>query len=197
MEAVQEKKGTEQKNKKKVIRNSFGFPLPEGVQARVEGSKLIVKGPKGEISKDFFLNRVSIKILDSGKVFIKADSETKVGKRMSRTAAAHVKNMLHGVKDGVTYKLKICASHFPISADIKNNELTVKNFIGEKRPRKLKLKQGVAGKVEGDIIVLQGVDKELVGTAASDIEKLCKRPDFDNRIFQDGIYIIEKQGQKK
>lgn len=187
---------SKQVQKEKVIKTSFGFPLPQGVEGHAEGTILFLKGPKGEISKDFFLNNVSVKVTDTRKIMINSEDKTKRGKRFSRTASAHIKNMIHGVANGVIYKLKVCSSHFPISAEIKNNELLVKNFIGEKKPRKLKLKQGVHGKVEGDMIILQGVDKELVGTAASDVEKLCKRADFDNRIFQDGIYITEKDGKQ-
>ena len=75
-------------------------------------------------------------------------------------------------------------------------KLIIKNFLGEKFPRILKLKEGVDVKIEGDKINVQSSSKELAGTTASDIEKITRRPNFDTRIFQDGIYITNKDGKE-
>ena len=82
-----------------------------------------------------------------------------------------------------------------MNVSVNKNQIIIKNFIGERHPRTLTIKEGVTVKVEGDIINVESSDKELAGTAASDIEKLTKRTDFDGRIFQDGIYIINKDGK--
>ena len=104
--------------------------------------------------------------------------------------------MLSGVKDGHKYVLKICAGHFPMNISMSGNQLIVKNFLGEKFPRVLQIKQGVTVKVEGDKVNVDSPDKELAGTTASDIEGLTRRPGFDTRIFQDGIYMIIKDGKE-
>jgi large subunit ribosomal protein L6 len=104
--------------------------------------------------------------------------------------------MIKGVQEGFTYKLKICSGHFPMSVALKGNTFEIKNFIGEKVPRTLKIKQGADVKIEGDQITVHATDKELAGTTAGAIEKLTRRPGFDKRIFQDGIYITEKDGKK-
>ena len=51
-------------------------------------------------------------------------------------------------------------------------------------------------KVEGDNVSVESPDKELAGTTASDIEQLTRRPNFDTRIFQDGIFITSKAGKE-
>ena len=91
--------------------------------------------------------------------------------------------------------MKIVYSHFPITVEIKDNFVIIKNFIGEKVPRILKLKEGAKVTVNGDVIEVESIDKELAGQVSADIEKMTKRAHFDKRIFQDGIYIIEKAGK--
>ena len=83
-----------------------------------------------------------------------------------------------------------------MNVSVSNNNMTIKNFLGEKYPRTLLIKEGVQVKVEGDKIFVESVNKELAGTVASEIEKLTRRPNFDTRIFQDGIFIVEKPGRK-
>ena len=83
-----------------------------------------------------------------------------------------------------------------MNVSVNNDQLIIKNFIGEKYPRILQLKTGATVKIEGDKINVESVDKEIAGTVASDIEQLTRRPGFDTRIFEDGIYIISKSGKE-
>jgi large subunit ribosomal protein L6 len=116
-------------------------------------------------------------------------------KRSARTMEAHIKNMFKGVQNGHTYRLKICSGHFPMSVTVKGNAVEIKNFIGEKVPRTTEICADVHVKIDGDQIVVDGIDKEKVSETAARIEQITRRPGFDPRIFQDGIYIIEKDGK--
>jgi len=49
--------------------------------------------------------------------------------------------------------------------------------------------------VDGHFVIVEGVNKEKTGQTAALIEKLTRRAAFDKRVFQDGIYIIEKDGK--
>ena len=104
--------------------------------------------------------------------------------------------MIKGSNEGHVYELKICSGHFPMNVSIQGKELVVKNFIGEKFPRRLKIQEGVIVKIEGEKITVEHTSKEIAGQSAANIEQLTRRPNFDSRIFQDGIYITVKDGKQ-
>jgi large subunit ribosomal protein L6 len=60
----------------------------------------------------------------------------------------------------------------------------------------LQIKEGATVKVEGDLINVTSTNKETAGQVSADIEQLTRRPGYDKRIFQDGIYIINKDGKE-
>ncbi len=169
--------------------------LPEGVTAQATQGMLTIKGPKGEVQRNFlhpkvFVSATQADVVFDVKLFGKAE------KKILNTFKAHVKNFIKGVTEGHEYKLRICSGHFPMNVSIKGNGLEVKNFIGEAVPRTLTFKEGTDVKLDGDIITVTGINKEVVAQGAASIEKLTRRNGFDRRRFQDGIYITEKDGKK-
>ena len=109
------------------------------------------------------------------KIIVTAAKINQNNKKQLKTNAAHIKNMIRGAVEGHTYTLKICSGHFPMNVAVKNNELEVKNFLGEKVPRVVKLKEGATVKVEGDKIVVESPSKEKAGQVSADIEKFNKK----------------------
>ena len=104
--------------------------------------------------------------------------------------------MIKGLDEGFQYKLQVASVHFPMSVKVENDELVVSNFLGEKKDRRIKLVKGVDVKVDKDIIEIQSIDIEKAGQCAANIEKGTKVRNKDRRIFQDGIFIVEKPGRK-
>jgi large subunit ribosomal protein L6 len=169
--------------------------IPEGIQLSVEGKSILVKGPLGEARKAFSYPKVKIES-DGKKVLLSAKNATKREKRMMLTYAAHIRNLFKGVSEGFVYRLKVCHSHFPVSVSVQKGEISVKNLFGENIPRKLALPSDVEVKLNGDIIDVKGIDIEKVGNCATRLEQLTRISNRDRRVFQDGIYIIEKNGKQ-
>ncbi len=138
---------------------------------------------------------INFEIKDNSIFLSAKNKKKKRGKKIVGTYKSHLKNMIMGLKEPFKYVLKICSGHFPMNVSVSNDEFIVKNFLGEKTPRTLKLKKNVQVKVEADLVIVEGADKELAGRTAADIEKLCKITNRDPRIFQDGIWIISKAGK--
>ena len=102
--------------------------IPEGVAIQVDGNKITAKGPRGELQKEFS-KRVAVKV-EGNKV------EVTAGKALKGTVESLVRNMAIGVSTGYTRKLKVLYAHFPVSLEVKGKEILIKNFLGEKQPRK-------------------------------------------------------------
>ncbi len=182
------------KNKSEPLREEI--ELEEGVKAEKTVLGIKIKGQKGEVEKQINARNMEIEIIEDKKIILKTKKSTKREIRTVKTTKAHIENMQKGVIEGHKYILKICSSHFPMNVNMENNQLIVKNFFGEKYPRTLKISPAVQVKIEGDNIILEGADKEKVGQTAASIELLGKRTAYDRRIFQDGIYLIEKNGKQ-
>ncbi len=169
--------------------------LVEGVTATVSESTVTVSGPKGEVTRSFVHPRITV-ASEGNTVTFSVTKGTKREKRMINTFTSHLRNMIQGVQEPHTYKLKICSGHFPMNVAVSGQELVVKNFLGESVPRKVTLPATVTTKVDGDIITVECPDKELAGQAAAKIEHICRITNKDTRIFQDGIYITHKCGKQ-
>jgi large subunit ribosomal protein L6 len=167
----------------------------EGITFLLENNILTAKGQKGEVKKDFKNPKIIIKC-ESNKVTLESFNTTKRSKTLIKTYKAHILNMIKGCLEGFVYKLKICSGHFPMNVSVSNNVLEIKNFLGEKIPRKVKLDPQVNIKIDGTSIVVDAPDKDKAGQVAANIEQTTRRPGFDKRIFQDGIYLIEKAGKE-
>lgn len=165
--------------------------IPEGVDVEIRGHLVKVKGHKGECSRDFVYPGLKIEKHED-KITFEYEKPTKREKRMVNTFKAHIKNMIKGVNEGISYKLKICSTHFPMSVKVEHGNVVISNFFGEKVPRKAKIVDGVHVKIEGDEIIVDGVDKEKVGLTAGRIEQATRITNKSRIIFQDGCYITHK-----
>merc|ERR1711957_483239 len=112
-----------------------------------------------------------------------------------RTICSHIENMIVGVTQGFLYKMRFVYSHFPINVDVKGNHVEIRNFLGEKRVRKIELCEGVEyirRKDVKDQIELSGNDIALVSLTAARIQQGTNIRHKDLRKFLDGIYVSEK-----
>lgn len=170
--------------------------IPSGIEVKVEGNKVLVKGEKGEVQREFKLLK-GIKIsLEDGKIKIISELERRRFKKIVRTIEAHIKNMIKGAQQGFRYRLKICFSHFPINVRVEGDKVIIENFLGERSPRIAKIVGNTKVEVKGDEIIVISADKEAAGQTASNIELATRIRGIDRRVFQDGIYIIEKCGKE-
>ena len=176
------------------IKMNQEIEIPEGVEAEMKGNELVVKGPEGENSREFNLGKINLEKKEK-KLIFSCDRMTKKEKKIINTSTAHIKNMILGVKKKFEYKLKICSSHFPMTVKFEENKAIIKNFLGEKVDRKVELPKKVEVKLDKDIITVTSVNKEIAGQTAANLEKVTKVRNKDRRIFQDGIYIINKSGK--
>jgi len=164
--------------------------IPEGITVELEDKKVKVSNGKDTNERNFNYNFKMEKI--GNKIKLSAKKSTKKEKKTLMSTRAHIQNMIRGLKEKYVYKLQVCAVHFPITTVIDKGEFIIKNFLGEVKPRKFKLKPGVEVKIEKEIITVQSHNKELAGQTAADMEIASKIRNRDRRVFQDGIFITKK-----
>jgi len=175
--------------------------IPEGVEVTLDGGSVTVKGKEGEISRSFDLGKLNLDTLKGtskkGNVITIGNKQSsKKEKKMMNTIAQHIRNMVKGVQEKFEYKLKVCFSHFPMNVKHEGDKIIVSNFLGEKVPREMILPKGVEVVIDKAEITVSSVDKELAGQAAANFEIVTKIRGRDKRVFQDGIYIINKAGKE-
>jgi len=168
--------------------------IPEGVEVTIEGNLVKVKGPKGELEREFRYPGVRI-FEEDGKIVVFKEFPRRKDIAIARTFKAHIANMIKGVTEGFQYKLKVLYSHFPVTVKVQGDEVLIENFLGEKNPRRAKILPGVTVKVMGQEIIVESIDKEKAGQTAANIEQATRINKWDRRVFQDGIYIVEKAGK--
>ena len=168
--------------------------LNPGVTAHLDRNWLHLKGPKGEVKREFVYPKVAVTI-SGDKIVISSKQGTKREKTIMGSFFSHIRNMVSGVTKLHAYRLKICSGHFPMNVSVSGKELVIKNFLGETVPRKVELLDGVEVKINGTEIAVSSVDKELAGQVAAKIEQACRITNRDLRVFQDGCYIVEKAGK--
>lgn len=166
--------------------------VPREVTVTVDGMRVVVEGPRGRLERDFGHAQGIVIRREDSKVIVETFNANRRRKALVGTVAAHIRNMIIGVTRGYRYKLKIIFTHFPISVEVKGNQLLIKNFLGEKGVRKATILDGVKVSIEGTDIIVEGIDVERVGQTAANIEHATKIKDLDRRVFADGIYIYER-----
>ncbi|MFQ6053979.1 MAG: 50S ribosomal protein L6, partial [Candidatus Bathyarchaeia archaeon] len=108
--------------------------IPDGVAVKLEGKRVAVSGEKGEVTRDFGHTRVEL-ALEGERLRIWAVNPKRKEASLVNTLASHVRNMIKGVTEGFTYRMKIVFVHFPMTIRIQDGKVIIQNFLGERRPR--------------------------------------------------------------
>ena len=169
--------------------------IPEGVEVKLDGDLLNVKGSEGENSRVFKTGKINFEV-KGNKIILSDEKATKKEKRTINTFASHIQNMIKGVTEKFEYKLKICSGHFPITVKIEGNKAVIKNFLGEKVDRGCEIPEGAEVETSKEFITVKSVNKEIAGQAAANFEMATKVRNKDRRIFQSGIFITNKSGKE-
>ena len=188
--------------KPRVISNKI--PIPAGVEVTVASRKVTVKGPRGVLNKDFshidvdmYLGHGKLKPDDANEVdYLKVDVWFGKAKTLAsiRTVLSHVGNMITGVTKGFRYTMRFVYAHFPINATIPNDakSLEIRNFLGEKRVRYIKMLEDTKIKRSDDVkdqLILEGNNIEAISRTCALIHQSVLVKKKDIRMFLDGIYV--------
>jgi large subunit ribosomal protein L6 len=172
--------------------------IPEKVRFSVRAGRIEAEGPLGKTQRPFPNDALEV-TSEKGtiRLTLKIPPHRKQSRALLHTWAAHVRNLAGGLTQGVEARMKVVAAHFPMKVQAKGETLVIENFLGEKQPRVATLRAGTSAAVEGDIVILSGNDLEQVGQSAANVERTTHIREYDPRVFQDGIYLIERAHLKE
>ena len=172
------------------------IPIPTGVKVENNQGLLIISSQIGTLKRRFLSPIINISINIDHILITSKQKASKNAKRIINTIVSHMTNMILGVQTPYIYKLKIISGHFPMNVILDKDTIIIKNFLGEKVPRKAKILHGVKAEIKGDEVIVTSIDKELAGQTAGNIEMATRITNKDRRIFSDGIYITQKASKR-
>jgi len=162
--------------------------IPSGVDVKVDGRVLIVKGPKGELKQELH-PAITIDI-NEGIATVKVKNENdKQERSLWGLFASLLINMIIGVTEGFSKQLEI--NGVGMKAAVAGKVLTLN--VGFSHPVLYDVPEGIDIAVEGNKITVSGIDKQLVGEITAQIRKVKKPEPYKGK----GIKYIDEQIRRK
>jgi large subunit ribosomal protein L6 len=165
--------------------------IPEGVKITLEGSRIVVEGPKGTLSSEI-PTEVNVTV-DNSTIVVNKLSENKRGRSFHGLVRTLIANMVTGVSDGFEKALEISGVGY--RAEVQDDILRL--FVGFSRPVEYKIPKGVSIRVDRQVnMVVSGIDKEFVGRVAAEIRSVRKPEPYKGKgIRYAGEKIRRKVGK--
>ena len=143
--------------------------IPEGVEVKLDGNHLTVKGPKGTLERDIHKN-ISV-VIEENVIKVTRPDDQNFNKGLHGLTRTLIKNMIEGVTNEFTRKLQINGVGYRVQKQGNNLNLT----LGYSHPVIFEAPQVITFDVPNpNTIIVKGIDKELVGQTAAEIR--TKRP---------------------
>lgn len=167
------------------------IPLPKGVEVKVEGSAVHVKGPKGALSYPLEKG-ISVKVAE-GKIIVEKDEKVSMPKTTHGLLRALINNMVQGVSKGYEKKLSLVGVGY--RAALAGNTLDLQ--LGFSHPTKVKIPSEVKVAVDKSVtIIITGIDKHAVGQFAAAVRaKKPPEPYKGKGIRYEDEYVRKKAGK--
>ncbi len=167
------------------------IPIPGGVEVRIEGSTVSVKGPKGELSRGVDPDlRVAVQ---DGSVVVSRPTDQPRHRAMHGLTRTLLANMVTGVSQGFSKTLEMQGVGY--RAQMQGRDLVL--AVGFSHPVQISPPSGIDFEVDGTSrILIKGFDKELVGQVAADVRKVRPPEPYKGKgIRYLGEYVRRKAGK--
>ena len=164
--------------------------IPSGVEVKIAGEVINVKGPKGSISTPVEAS-LNYEVAD-GSVVITRKDESRVARAQHGLRRTLVANCIEGVSKGFSKTLEVNGVGYKVAVKGKNVELAV----GFSHPVVMPLPEGIEAKAEGNKLTVSGIDKQLVGEFAATVRRVRPPEPYKGKgIKYDNEQIRRKAGK--
>ncbi len=168
------------------------IPVPSGVEVKISGRSVEVKGPKGTLSRDL-PGEITIR-QDGDELIVERPDDLTESKSMHGLSRSLVNNMVIGVAEGFRKELQIVGVGYRANAKGKN---ALELSLGFSHSVSVQAPDGVEFEVpEQTQIIVTGIDKQMVGQVAADIRSLRKPEPYKGKgVRYLGEHVIRKAGK--
>lgn len=165
--------------------------IPAGAEVSLHANMVTVKGPKGTLE---FAHRREVKVVVEGaEVHIEKLGKTKEAQAIWGTTAKVIENMLLGVTVGFEKQLELNGVGFRMAVQGKKLNLA----LGFSHPVEMEIPEGLAAKIENNIMTISGIDKQMVGEFAAVVRKRKPVEPYKGKGFRYvGEIVRRKEGKK-
>lgn len=167
------------------------IPVPSGVEVKIDGNAVTVKGPKGELS-DTFTEDMTIELVDN-EVVVTRPSDERNHRALHGLTRSLIANMVTGVSEGFEKSLEIIGVGY--RAALKGKDLEMQ--LGFSHPVLVKAPEGITFEVPSNTkIVVKGIDKQRVGQTAAEIRGWRPPEPYKGKgVRYEGEYVRRKLGK--
>lgn len=165
--------------------------LPAGVEIKQDGNNITVKGPKGELTREFSSD-IKMNIEGNEVTFIRPN-DSKEMKTIHGTTRANFNNMVVGVSEGFQKALELIEVGY--RAQVQGNKLTLN--VGYSHPVEMTAPEGVTFEVPANTqVIVKGINKEVVGELAANIRGVRPPEPYKGKgIRYVGEFVRRKEGK--
>lgn len=165
--------------------------IPDGVDVKISGLNVSVKGPKGTLNFDFHYD-VDVKI-EEKEIKVSVKKITKQTKALWGLTRVLIYNMIEGVTKGFEKQLELQGVGFRMAVQGKKINMA----LGFSHPVEVEVPEGLEVKIEKNILTISGIDKQQVGQFAASVRALKKVEPYKGKGFRYVGEIVRKKAGKK
>lgn len=166
------------------------IPVPTGIKIEIKGQDISVSGSKGSLNRTIH-PEISVELKD-GEILVTGGENDKKINAFRGLMRSLVNNMVVGVDQG--FKKVLVIEGVGYRANVQGKKLTLS--VGYSNPVDFSLPEVVSGAVENNKIILESIDKEILGMTASQIRSIRKPEPYKGKgIRYEDEHIVRKVGK--
>ena len=165
--------------------------VPAGVDVKIDGTTVTVKGPKGTLTKSFHKDMI-IK-LEGNELIVERPSEDKLHKSLHGLTRTLINNMVVGVTTGFSKALEIVGTGYKAQMQGKNLVLN----LGYSHPVEMAPREGIEFEVPAPTkVIVKGINKQVVGQTAAEVREVRKPEPYKGKgVRYEGEHVRRKEGK--
>ena len=164
--------------------------VPKGVTVDLSEDAVVVKGPKGELSRSV-PRQISV-ITEDGSLRVERSSDEPQQRSLHGLTRSLIANMVTGVTDGFTRRLEVNGVGYRAAVSAGNLVLQV----GYSHPVLVPAQAGISFAVQGNAIIVSGADKELVGEVAAQVRRVRPPEPYKGKGIKYAEEVIRRKAGK-